>query len=238
MKTPSQSNRNVQLAFGSAILALVPVGAVSHRGMAVSDSSNRWVRHSHQVLETLQDLRVSQTEAFLLLGTCLGLMIAVGAYLSMRRKNSGRSLAEQAFRDSEEKYRMLLDGVQDHAIFMLDPHGQIMSWNAGAERIQGYASEEIIGRNFSCFFPAEDIQHGRPEAVLAIAAPAAGMKSKACGYEKMAPAFWPTLPAPRCANRVEVCADFPRSAAISARARSLEQNIADCWKQPRTPWSW
>ena len=57
MKTPSQANRNVQLAFGSAILALLLVGAVSYRGMAISASSERWVRHSHQVLETLQDLR-------------------------------------------------------------------------------------------------------------------------------------------------------------------------------------
>jgi PAS domain S-box-containing protein len=80
------------------------------------------------------------------------------------------SLAEDAFRDCEEKYQMLLDGIEDYAIFMIDPQGQILSWNAGAERIKGYKAEEIIGRNFSCFFPQQDIERGRPEEVLRLTA--------------------------------------------------------------------
>src|SRR6202023_868142 len=79
------------------------------------------------------------------------------------------NLAEDALRDCEEKYRMLLDEVQDHAIFMLDPQGLVVSWNAGAERIKGYRGEQIIGHNFSCFFPPEDIERGRPEEVLRMA---------------------------------------------------------------------
>src|ERR1035438_9363126 len=65
-------------------------------------------------------------------------------------------LVEEALRESEERYRLLLDGIQDYAIFMMDPSGQIVSWNAGAERIKGYRADEIIGHNFSCFFPPED----------------------------------------------------------------------------------
>jgi PAS domain S-box-containing protein len=61
---------------------------------------------------------------------------------------------------------MLLDGIQNYAIFMMDAQGRILSWNAGAERIKGYTSNQIIGRNFSCFFPPEDIKRGRPEEVL------------------------------------------------------------------------
>jgi PAS domain S-box-containing protein len=68
----------------------------------------------------------------------------------------------RALRDSEEKYRMLLDGVQDHAIFMLDQQGLIVSWNAGAERIKGYTADQIIGRDYACFYLPEDIQRGRP----------------------------------------------------------------------------
>jgi PAS domain-containing protein len=64
------------------------------------------------------------------------------------------NLAEDAFRDCEEKYRLLLDGIEDYAIFMIDPQGQILSWNAGAERIKGYKAEEIIGRKFFLFFSA------------------------------------------------------------------------------------
>src|ERR1700686_3932760 len=79
------------------------------------------------------------------------------------------NLAEDALRDCEEKYRMLLDEVRDYAIFKLDPQGIVVSWNAGAERIKGYRGEQIIGHNFSCFFPSEDIKRGTPEEVLRMA---------------------------------------------------------------------
>ena len=58
----------------------------------------------------------------------------------------------------------------DYAIFMMDPRGKVISWNAGAERIKGYSADQIIGRNFSCFFPPEDIERGRPEEVLRLTA--------------------------------------------------------------------
>jgi PAS domain S-box-containing protein len=83
---------------------------------------------------------------------------------------AGRRLTEEALRASEERYRMILDGIHDHAIFMIDPQGQIVSWNAGAERVKGYGSAEIIGRNFSCFFPAGDIERGKPQQILQMAA--------------------------------------------------------------------
>ena len=82
----------------------------------------------------------------------------------------GRRIAEEALRESEERYQMLLDAIEDYAIFMMDPHGQIVSWNAGAERIKGYRADEIMGHNFSCFFPPEDIERGRPEEVLRMTA--------------------------------------------------------------------
>ena len=81
-----------------------------------------------------------------------------------------RRLGEDALHESEERYRMLLDGVENYAIFMMDPQGQILSWNAGAERIKGYTSDQIIGQNFSCFFPSEEIKRGRPEEILRITA--------------------------------------------------------------------
>ena len=118
--------------------------------------------------ETKRLLR--QTGPLLLFGTALGLLIAAAVGWSAQRENSARGRAEGALGDSEEKYRMLLDGVQDYAIFMLDPLGQVVSWNAGAERIKGYSAEQIIGRNFSCFFSPESIIRGRPEEVLRMTA--------------------------------------------------------------------
>ena len=59
-------------------------------------------------------------------------------------------------RQAEDRLRLLLDSVQDYAICMLTPEGEIASWNAGAERLFGYASDEIIGRSFGCFYPAAE----------------------------------------------------------------------------------
>ena len=77
---------------------------------------------------------------------------------------------EDALRESEERYRVLLDGIRDYAIFMMDPQGRVISWNAGAERIKGYKAEQIVGQNFSCFFLPEDIGRGQPEEVLRLTA--------------------------------------------------------------------
>jgi PAS domain S-box-containing protein len=110
------------------------------------------------------------TRTILIIETLIGLAIAAIAVGLAYRGSMARSAAEQSLRNSEEKYRLLLDGVQDHAIFMIDPDGQIISWSAGAERINGYSAAEIIGRNRSCFFTAEDTRNGRPAEVLRIAA--------------------------------------------------------------------
>jgi PAS domain S-box-containing protein len=88
----------------------------------------------------------------------------------MAQMEGGRRLVEYALRESEERYRMLLDGVRDYAVFMMDPRGRILSWNAGAERIKGYTADQIIGHSFSCFFPPEDIKRGRPEEILQLTA--------------------------------------------------------------------
>ena len=114
--------------------------------------------------------RLGQTKAILILGTALGLLIAVAAGWSVQSDGVKRGLAEEALRDQEEKYRLLIDGVQDYAIFTLDPHGMVASWNAGAERIKGYKADEIIGQNFSRFYLQSDIDQGKPKAELLIAA--------------------------------------------------------------------
>jgi PAS domain S-box-containing protein len=92
------------------------------------------------------------------------------AEMHLAQMEGRRRLVEDALRESEERYRMLLDGIQHYAIFGMDPQGQIVSWNSGAERIKGYKADEIIGHNFSCFFPLEDIERGRPQEVLRITA--------------------------------------------------------------------
>src|SRR5207245_9086918 len=69
-----------------------------------------------------------------------------------------RKRAEEALRQSEERFRLLVSEVTDYAILMLDPEGRIASWNAGAERIKGYKRDEIVGHNLSRFYPAQEVE--------------------------------------------------------------------------------
>jgi PAS domain S-box-containing protein len=78
-------------------------------------------------------------------------------------------VAAEQLRQSEERFRLLVEAVQDYAIFMLDTDGHVASWNAGAERIKGYVADEIIGRHFRVFYPPEVQRVGHPERELAMA---------------------------------------------------------------------
>jgi PAS domain S-box-containing protein len=113
---------------------------------------------------------LESAEGILVTAAIRDISVRKNAEKHLARMEERRRLGEDALRESEERYRMLLDGIQNYAIFSMDPRGQILSWNAGAERIKGYSADQIIGRNFSCFFPAADIERGRPEEILRVAA--------------------------------------------------------------------
>jgi PAS domain S-box-containing protein len=291
--TGSPPNRVVQLAFGSAVAILLIVASFAYRSIVISGDNGRWVQHTHEVLENLEELQFAletvsssirgyiltgeetylepyriaklsleqhvavvreltadnpaqqrnilivekiavarleradkaislrQNQGFeaalqairagpglhaaveyraivgqmqdeerrllvlriadakrsigwitttLILGTVLGLLITIGAGWIVQRDNSRRKTAEKALRESERKYRMLIDGVKDYAILMLGPLGEIRSWNPGAERMSGCTYEEVAGQNFSRFFPANEIKLGRPQEILRLAA--------------------------------------------------------------------
>jgi diguanylate cyclase (GGDEF)-like protein/PAS domain S-box-containing protein len=357
MRTVSILNRKVQLAFGFAVLALLTVGVISYRGMLLSSERNRWVRHTHEVLGNIQDLRfawesisagsrgfvltgnesyiesysagvlrveqdeaafrlmtsdnpvqqrqlpilegliaskiqraelltglrrtqgllaaadairdgpdeqitnefhaltdklqdeelrllvlrdadtlrrLKQTKADLIFGAFLGLLISVTAGWSAQRESASRGLAERELRDSEEKYRMLLDGVQDYAIFMLDLQGRVMSWSAGAQRIKGYTAEQIIGHNFSCFFPREDIERGRPEEVLRMTAASGrheehGMRVRRDGSQFLADVSFTALrdSTGNLRGFSEICRDLSESKESEAKYRGLLEAAPD-----------
>lgn len=99
-------------------------------------------------------------------------------------------IAEQARRASEEQFRLLVEGVKDYAIFMLDVQGYIRSWNAGAQRIKGYTADEIIGKHFSIFYTPEDLQDNKPARELVIATREGKYQEEGWRVRKDGTLFW------------------------------------------------
>jgi PAS domain S-box-containing protein len=110
--------------------------------------------------------------------------------LAVIRDITERKIAQEALQQSEERFRLLVDGAKDYAIFMLDPDGRVTSWNPGAERIKGYRAEEIIGRHFSQFYTQEDVESGRPADLLKIAAAEGRTENEGWRVRKDGSRFW------------------------------------------------
>ncbi|RDK10362.1 PAS domain-containing hybrid sensor histidine kinase/response regulator [Cupriavidus lacunae] len=98
--------------------------------------------------------------------------------------------AAEALRQSEETLRLLVEGVKDYAIFMLDPGGHIVSWNSGASYIKGYRRDEIIGRHFSVFYPREDVAAGKPGRQLELARRTGRVEDEGWRVRKDGSLFW------------------------------------------------
>ncbi|WP_137390549.1 hybrid sensor histidine kinase/response regulator [Rhodoligotrophos defluvii] len=111
-------------------------------------------------------------------------------YAKIIRDLTGRRRAEELLRKSQEQFRLLVQGVTDYAIFMLDPAGRVSSWNMGAQRIKGYLPEEIIGEHFSRFYTEEDRARGEPEKALATAAREGRFEKEAQRVRKDGTRFW------------------------------------------------
>src|SRR5438105_3234134 len=100
---------------------------------------------------------------------------------------------ETAPADSEQQFRMLVQGVVDYAIYLLDPRGYITNWNAGGERIKGYPAEEIIGQHFSRFYTEKDRLAGEPQRGLAIAARDGRYEREGWRVRKDGTQFWASV---------------------------------------------
>ena len=115
---------------------------------------------------------------------------AVIGYAKITRDVSERKAVDQALRESEQRFQLLVQGVHDYAIYMLDPQGNVTNWNAGAEAIKGYKAGEIVGRHFSIFYTPEDQAAGAPARALETALREGKFEGEALRVRKNGERFW------------------------------------------------
>jgi len=150
------------------------------------------------------------------------------------RDVSARKQAEEMLRQSEEKFRLLVQNVRDYGIFMLDPQGAIMSWNEGAQRINGYTEAEIVGRHFSCFYTQEDLDTGKPAKELREAAEVGTYKEEGWRVRKDGSRFWANVVLTALRNKngelqgfAKVTRDFTDRKRAEAQFRGLLEAAPD-----------
>ncbi|HMJ10755.1 MAG TPA: PAS domain S-box protein, partial [Polyangiaceae bacterium] len=111
-------------------------------------------------------------------------------FAKVTRDLTEQRASEDDLRRSEERFRLLVESVNEYAIYMLDPTGRVTTWNAGAERMKGYKTAEIIGRHFSTFFPPEDIANDRPARELEVARDEGRFEDEGWRVAKSGHRFW------------------------------------------------
>jgi PAS domain S-box-containing protein len=136
-----------------------------------------------------------------------------------------RKHAEQILRDSEERFRQLVQGVQEYAIFQLDPMGHVVSWNAGAKRLKGYGSEEIIGKHFSVFYPQEDQRNDKPQRLLAKAARYGQMEDEGWRIRKDGSRFWANVVITALRDPKEILLGFAKLTRDMTERREKEEAL-------------
>lgn len=151
-------------------------------------------------------------DAALLMGTVFLCLFALGCWLVVNVNEPGhisiflglntialimlgalsreQAAAKEALAQSEERYRLLIEGVKDYALYMIDAKGRVVNWNIGGERISGHKADEVVGKHFGCFYPPEDVKAGKPDHEICLAIEAGHHEDEGWRLRKDGSRFW------------------------------------------------
>jgi PAS domain S-box-containing protein len=154
-------------------------------------------------------------------------------FAKVTRDLTERREAEEALRESEERLRLIVEGVREYAIFMLDPSGRVATWNAGAERIQGYRAKEIIGSHFSKFYPPADVAAHKPERELEVASLVGKYEEDGWRVRKDGSTFWANVLITALRDRTGKLIGFVKVTRDLTERRAAERRASDAAAKAR-----
>ena len=141
--------------------------------------------------------------------------------------------AQESLRQSEERYRSLVEQVTDYGIFMLDEKGRIISWNEGAKKIKGYDEREIIGKYFSIFYPEEDVLNGKPALELKIAKAEGKYEEEGWRIRKDGSPFWANVVITAVYNSQGIHIGFSKVTRDLTERKESERALRDSYERYR-----
>jgi PAS domain S-box-containing protein len=158
-------------------------------------------------------------------------------FAKITRDITERSTATSALHESESNFRLLVSGVTDYALYMLDPNGIVSNWNAGGQRIKGYTPEEIIGQHFSRFYSDADRQAGRPARALKIAAENGRYEEDGWRVRKDGTFFWASVVIDAIRNEAgkllgfaKITRDISERREAQIRLEKIQRQLAESQK--------
>lgn len=155
-------------------------------------------------------------------------------YAKVTRDMTERREAQLALTESEQRFRLLVEGVFDYAIFMLDRNGTITNWNKGAQRIKGYAADDVIGRHFSIFYTEEDRRAGLPAQALDTARESGRFEAEGWRVRKDGTRFWASVIIDPIFNDDGEHIGFAKITRDISERKAAEEALADSERQFRT----
>jgi PAS domain S-box-containing protein len=170
-------------------LGAMVMSAITDEIGAVITTENRLL--DHRQAKFLDIVRVSAATSAL--AAVLGFAVILLGGLLLWRAYRRMARSQASLQRSEERFRLLVSGVRDHALFMLDPAGNVASWNDGAERLSGYRAGDVVGSDFACFFPAAEGAAGAPHRLLEVAAAAGSAGEEGWRVRKDGSHFWASV---------------------------------------------